>query len=155
MKRHSTFGIRHSALTREDALQARPIQVPPVASEEEGAKLRVTVQYRRPGWQRFLGADNYCRRTYRLDTYGREVYDACDGDASVKEIIRGFARSHKLSKPEAEKAVTTFMKTLMSRGLIAMTNAECGTNGNAECRMRNDEWMTMPSAELRMPNERE
>jgi len=111
---------RRTAITREDALQACPIQVPPVSSEVEGAKLRVTVQYQRPGWQRLLGAGTYCRRTYRLDTYGREVYDACDGNASVKVIIRRFAKSHRLSKPEAEKAVTTFMKTLMSRGLVAV-----------------------------------
>jgi hypothetical protein len=120
MTRHSTVGIRHSALTRDDALLARPIQVPTVCTEEEGAKLCVTVQYRRPGWQRFLGADTYCRRTYRLDTYGREVYSACDGEASVRDIIRRFAKRHGLSRPEAEKAVTTFIKTLMSRGMIAV-----------------------------------
>lgn len=111
---------KQSTLTRSEALGARPVQVPPLSTEEKDAKLYVTVRYQRPRWQRLMGADTYCRRTYGLDAYGREVYAACDGTASVRKIIRRFAKTHRLSKPEAEKAVTTFIKTLMGRGLIGV-----------------------------------
>jgi hypothetical protein len=130
--KQSTIRNPQSAIRRDDALLARPVQVPPVSTEEKNARLYVTVQYKRPGWQRFLGADTYCQRTYGLDAYGREVYSACNGKSSVKEIIRRFAKAHRLSRPEAEKAVTTFMRTLMSRGLIGMAMK------NGVCRMPND-----------------
>lgn len=112
--------MRRPSITRDDALEARPLQVPPVATKEKGPKLYVTVEYQRPLWQRLLGSGERCRREYGLDAYGREVYDACDGRTSVKKIVRRFAKHHRISSGEAEKAVTTFLKTLMSRGLVAM-----------------------------------
>lgn len=120
----SAVGSRQSTLSRSDALRARPLQVPPVNTEEKGAKLYVTVKYRRPRWQRVLGAETCCNRTYGLDNYGREVYEACDGSISVQGIIARFAKHHGLSRAEAEKAVTAFMKTLMSRGIIGMAMEE-------------------------------
>ena len=80
----------------------------------------------RPAWQRMLGADQHCNRSYGLDAYGRDVYGDCNGKAGVRAIIKRFAKRHAVSKPEAEKAVTLFIKTMMSRGLIAMEleNAE-------------------------------
>ena len=111
---------RKPKILRETALSSVPVQVPPVKTEEKEGKLYVTATYQRPAWQRMLGADNDCNRTYGLDQYGREVYDSCNDKATVNQIIRRFAKRHKLSRTEAEKAVTTFMKTLMSRGLIGM-----------------------------------
>jgi len=55
-----------------------------------------------------------------LDALGREVYDTADGSRTVKTIARDFAASHKISVAEAELAVTTFLRTLMRKGLIAM-----------------------------------
>jgi hypothetical protein len=113
-------------LSREAALNATPVRTASVSREERGEKLYVSLAYDRPRWQRLLGADARCRRTYGLDAYGREVYEACDGKTSVDRIVRRFARNHKLSRAEAETAVTTFMRVLMSRGLVVirMRNAE-------------------------------
>ena len=105
---------------RNGALKARPHQLPPVKSEEKDDKLYVTVRFKRPGWQRILGADEMCERTFGLDPYGRRVYDSCNGKRTVNSIVRKFAEDIKVSVPEAEMVVTKFMRTLMSKGLVAM-----------------------------------
>jgi hypothetical protein len=112
---------RHIA--RGVALKARAHQVPAVRREEKDGKLYVTVQFLRPWWQRALGAHDHCERTFGLDTYGRRVYECCNGKRTVDHIVRRFARETHISVPEAETAVTTFMKTLIAKGLVAMVVA--------------------------------
>lgn len=96
------------------------MQLPPVRREEKNGKLYVTVRFKRPGWQRILGAVETCERTFGLDAYGRRVYEGCDGKRTVEEIVGSFATATHISLPEAEMAVTRFMKTLMSKGLVAV-----------------------------------
>jgi len=105
---------------REAALKGRPHRSPPVRKEEKEGKLYVTVKFERPRWQRILGADSTCERTFGLDDYGRRVYESCDGKRTVKSIIKHFAATTRVSLPEAEMAVTKFMRTLLSKGLVAM-----------------------------------
>ena len=107
-------------LDRSEALDAVPVQAPVVRTERKGEKMYVTIRFERPGWQRLLGADNHCERTYGLDPYGYEVYSLCDGMRSVRDGIESFAKEHHVSLPEAELAVTTFLQTLMKKGLIGM-----------------------------------
>lgn len=109
-----------AALDRERALNARPQPAPVVRTERTADKLRVTVELARPRWQQWLGAQRLCQRTFSLDAYGQEVYAACDGQCTVRSIIRDFAAHHHLAPPEAEMAVTTFLKTLMAKGLVVM-----------------------------------
>ncbi|MFU8780971.1 MAG: PqqD family protein [Kiritimatiellia bacterium] len=105
---------------RNAALKGRPLCTPPVRTEEKDGKLYVTVRFIRPRWQRILGSDETCERSFGLDTYGRTVYESCDGKRSVKKIIERFAAKVHVSIPEAEMAVTKFMKTLLTKGLIIM-----------------------------------
>ncbi|MDX1682254.1 MAG: PqqD family protein [Phycisphaeraceae bacterium] len=105
---------------REAALSGVPHVNPPVRTEEKEEKLYVTVLYERPTWQCVLGADATAERTFGLDEYGRLVYEFCNGERSVKTIIRMFSRETNVSRPEAERSVTEFMRTLMSKGLIGM-----------------------------------
>jgi hypothetical protein len=109
-----------TSLSREAALSGHPVRLPVTGKELKSGKLYLTVQYERPGWQRMLGAERTCSRTFALDPYGRSVYECCDGRTSVSEIIESFARQHKISAPEAELSVTTFMKTLVGKGLIGI-----------------------------------
>jgi hypothetical protein len=69
-------------------------------------------------WQKWFGAPSEYDRRYVLDALGREVLEACDAQASVREIVDRFARGHNVSVPEAEIAVTAYLKTLMAKGLI-------------------------------------
>lgn len=109
-----------SPAARTAALHGRPFQTPPVHKEEKDEKLLVTVRFLRPRWQGWLGADKTAERTFALDVYGRYVYESCNGKRTVQAIIKRFARDQNLSIPEAEIAVTKFMQTLMSKGLVVM-----------------------------------
>jgi len=116
----SFFGTKAPMLDRETAMAGFPRKLPVKKLEEKSGKLYVTIEFRRPRWQQFLGADEVCERTFGLDRYGREVFDACNGRNNVNDIVKSFARSHKVSVAEAEVAVSTFLKTLMSRGMIGI-----------------------------------
>lgn len=108
-------------LDRAKALEARPVRLP-IEGEKElpGGKVQITVRLTRPRWQRWLGSDHQIVKTFELDPYGREVYSLCDGKNRTREIIVKFAEKYKISVAEAELSVTTFFKTLISKGLIAM-----------------------------------
>jgi len=111
---------RRLNIDRRAALQACPARAPAVRKEKKDGKLYVTVEFERPSWQRMLGAERLCKRTFGLDAYGREVYAYCNGKRPVEQIVRRFARSHNLSLAEAETAVTTFLKTLTAKGLVGI-----------------------------------
>lgn len=114
------FGTKAPMLDRDTALGGFPVQLPAKRVEEKGKKLHVTIEFRRPRWQQVLGAEEFCERTFALDPYGREVYEACNRTTSVNQIVERFARKHKITIAEAEVSVATFLKTLMARGMIGM-----------------------------------
>jgi hypothetical protein len=101
-------------------MAGRPKRLPFLRQEEIGGKLRVTVRLQRAGWLRWLAGSGEVERTFALDALGREVYDAADGSRTAQVIVREFATRHKVSVAEAELAVTTFLRTLMRKGLVAM-----------------------------------
>ncbi len=105
---------------RQAALDARPHAAPPVRTERRDGKLYVTVKFRRPSWQRWLGADALCERTFGLDAHGQDVYQWCDGTRTVQDVVRRFAGKNRISLPEAELNVTRFLRTLLTKGLIVM-----------------------------------
>lgn len=111
---------KQPTISRETALSIAPVQRPAVKVESRNGKRYVTVEFERPRWQRFLGSDRLCRRTFGLDAYGQKVYDNCDGRTPVKQIVRRFAEKHKISVAEAEVSVTLFLKTLISKGLVGI-----------------------------------
>jgi hypothetical protein len=113
-------GGRPAGLDRERAMAGRPCRLPVVTSERVGPKLHLTVDLERPRWQRFIGADARCRRTFSLDAHGQEVYGWCTGEATVAEMVDRFAGGHRVSPAEAELAVTRFLRTLMEKGLLGV-----------------------------------
>jgi hypothetical protein len=107
------------------SMGARPAQAPRVrATQREDGGLLVTVLLQRPRWQRMLGGQGTMERSFGLDAVGRQVYDWCDGRASVADLIRRFARERQVHPAEAEAAVTTFLRTLVTKGLIVMEIAK-------------------------------
>jgi hypothetical protein len=115
------FSRRRKRLPRRSVLGGRPVPLPAIRREDlNDGRVGITVAVPSPGWIRWLGGPASFERTYRLDSLGREVYEACDGQNDVKTMIRRFAEKHQVSQAEAEVAVTTFLKTLMTKGLVAM-----------------------------------
>ena len=55
----------------------------------------------------------------QLDSLGTSVWDLMDGRRSVRQVIQQFSHAFKLHPKEAELSVTSFMRELGKRGLIA------------------------------------
>jgi len=88
--------------------------------ETEDGGASITVRIKPPRWVTFFTARDEVERTFALDRLGYEVYQACDGKSDVRTIVRRFAKAHKLSIAEAEASVTMFLKTVVSKGLVAV-----------------------------------
>ena len=107
-------------VSRSAAMAACPSPLPVKHRHEDGDGLRLEVEFSRPKWQQRLGAPSTCVRSFVLDRLGCEVYHYCNGETPVRDIIERFAGRHKVSIAEAEYSITTYLKTLISKGLIDM-----------------------------------
>lgn len=117
MAKRENTGADNSS--RKRALAARPIPTRAVAWKElEDGGVRLTVLFESSRWQRFMGAPKEYERNYDLDALGREVYELCNGRNRVRDIIKHFIEVHHLTPPEAERAVTMYLKTLVGKGVV-------------------------------------
>lgn len=119
------FRSRHpsrSALTREQAYEARPIAVEPSNRESlQTGGLRVVIPARPRGYQKWLlRIPDTATRTIELDPAGVDVYDMCDGQTSVHQIAQRFAKKHQIDPHEADMAVVTFIRMMTRKGLVAI-----------------------------------
>ena len=113
--------MARKGLDREQALAAKPEKMPVIKSEEsEDGGLKLTVELTSRPLLGFIGGGYPVRRTFVLDVLGREVYEACDGKSDVRHIVRKFAERHKITLAEAEMSVTMFLKTLLSKNVVAI-----------------------------------
>ena len=116
---------RKPELSREAALNARPVRGRVVQREEKrNGEVRLVMEFDRAAWIKRLDGRRKVRRTFMLDTLGREVYEACDGKPTVQDIVETFAERHGVGLAEAEYSVTTYLKTLIGKGLISMEVAD-------------------------------
>lgn len=120
-------------LSRSEAMNARPERTPVLdAAPMDDGGLRVTVD-REPGTiPRLLGDRKPRRRSYELDICGRDVYEACNGEASCAEIAHEFAAKHAIPRAEAERAVARYLRTLLEKGLIVMKVDAAAENASME-----------------------
>ena len=116
-----------TGITRAEALEYTPVkndQIEETRSDSGEILLVYTVAIR--PWfaglvKRFGGtSDGRFQKKLQLDLLGSEVWDLLDGQRSVREVIRQFARRHQLHSREAEVAVTRFLRDLGKRGLVGL-----------------------------------
>lgn len=119
--------VAHPKHTRRDALDCIPeknSQIEEKADSEGDLLLSYQVQVK-PWFQGVFkkitkSKNTLVTRKLQLDTLGTSVWQMIDGRKSVKQIIREFQELHKLNSREAEISVTSFLKELGKRGLLAM-----------------------------------
>ena len=81
----------------------------------------LTEAERDTGWRRWLlRVPETIQRDFELDSLGVEVMDMCDGQKTVRYIVERFAKRNGLNEHEARQAVTTFLRTLIRKGLVQM-----------------------------------
>ena len=55
-----------------------------------------------------------------LDEVGSFVWDLCDGQMAVREMVACLADKYKLNGKESEAALTAFLRSLAGRNLVAI-----------------------------------
>ena len=113
--------------SRQRALDSIPLKNPEVREEtqESGNVLLSCPVGMRPFFSKavsLFGGDGSKTRLRRiqLDELGSDVWRRLDGQRSVAQIIRQFAKRHQVHQKEAEVAVTQFVRDLGRRGLIGI-----------------------------------
>lgn len=66
------------------------------------------------------GPDKPPEAKVELDEIGTFVWDMCDGQTTVREMIAKLAEKYKLGRKEASASLTTFLHSLAQRNLVAV-----------------------------------
>lgn len=112
-------------LTREESLNAVAVANRAVQTRErDGGAITLVVPFHASPMvekiSRWLGTTSGGERTIELDAVGSFVWRLCDGQTPVREMIQRLAERYKMNRKEAEVALTTFLRTLASKGLVAI-----------------------------------
>lgn len=115
----------------DELLSAVPVHNSSVTQTDgPDGKLLVEVPLKRPGWlippiSWVLPFSSH--RRVELDAIGASVFNACNGEQTVEEIIEAFAEAHALDFREAQLPVTQFLRQMTQRGLIALAGFDTET----------------------------
>lgn len=113
---------RSPKFTRTEALEAKPLATTILAREElpDGGQ-RLTVPLQATRMQRWiLRVPATATKQFELDPLGVAVLGYCDGSKSVSYIARKLAKEHQMDPAQAERAVVTFLQTMLRKGLVVM-----------------------------------
>jgi hypothetical protein len=114
------------ALTRDESLDAvvAPLSGVEPREDEKGLVTLVVPFQASPMVRKISGwlgaAPGAGERKIELDEVGSFVWRMFDGKTPVREMIRRLAEKHKLNRKDAEVSLTTFVRTLASRKLVAV-----------------------------------
>lgn len=113
---------RQVQFTREDAFDARPLAAKIFECHElPDGGARIVIGCKATRMQRFLlRLPEIVKREFELDAYGMEILGMCDGQKSVRHLVKKFARTHNLNPQEAQQAIVTFLQSMIRKGLVVM-----------------------------------
>ena len=114
---------RPPRISREQALGARPVRNPGLEpSRAENGEVSLKIPRRKVWWvnwfAKFGSFPEY--RLLILDTVGSRIWELCDGEHCVGDLVDTLAREHQLSRKEAEISMMTYLGRLAERGVIAL-----------------------------------
>jgi len=122
------------ALPRGRMLALRPrrsaqIAWEPLAGDEAGARL--TVPRRDDGVRRLLARwlNVPTTRTIELDEINAQIWERCDGQHSVEQLVSYTCLTYKMNRRQGEVGVVTAMRMLAQRGLIELPPPTSGAAG--------------------------
>jgi hypothetical protein len=119
----------HDPISTGQSLDAVPTCNRAVRVERRGDTLILWVPTQRRWWMSGpLGWFLPFRREkgIELDALGQQVWQACDGERRIEQIIEDFAAEHRVRFHEARLSVMQFLRALMQRNLIALVVPETG-----------------------------
>jgi hypothetical protein len=112
---------RRPRLTPEQVLGSRPVRNKQLKTEElEDGGIRIYALRREAWWVKLLSVVFPLARERRieLDSVGRQVWELCDGEHTLREMAEEFRKRHKLTRMEAEWSLRNYLKDLGRRGLV-------------------------------------
>lgn len=123
------FLRRKAPPPRESLLSAIPVRNKLVhATTLENGKMKLTAPLAKTFVKKFFGS-KVQEKAFELDELGAEVWHSCNGHSDVETIIKSFARHHQVNIREAEVAVSSFLKTLIQRNLVALVGTRDAASG--------------------------
>lgn len=109
-------------LTRDQAMAAWPIRNPALKwrSNDEG-QVAVDLPRRKDWIGGMLGFLFMVPETKPvvLDEVGSFVWNLCDGERTVNDLVTALCQEYKLNRREAEASLTQFLQMLGKRGMVA------------------------------------
>lgn len=109
------LGFRqHRPIDREDQLAARPVRSG--AAITDGSVVKIPIDRFGP-FKMPRGAT----RKFELDAIGLIVWESCDGNTTLRQIIQRVAQDRNVKPADAESATLKFMQMLASRKLIELS----------------------------------
>jgi hypothetical protein len=134
-----------SPIARSDFLHIRPIRNPAAKIEkDESGKITLILQFEKPKEEKTESKEEkkepkkekisrrqrrtrilptssppVKQRKFHLDTIGSIVWEMCDGEKSVKELVQQLHETYKMLPSEAEISLNSYFNELANRGLIA------------------------------------
>jgi len=104
-------------------LGAQPVRNPAItwAVQDSGRVLLMVPMAVKP-WMRIvkLLMTTPDHRMVELDEVGSDVWQWCDGEATVRDLVKRLAREHQLNAREAEVSLTQFLQTLAKRRFLGL-----------------------------------
>ncbi|MBS7628053.1 PqqD family protein [Candidatus Bathyarchaeota archaeon] len=73
-----------------------------------------------------------------LDKIGSFVWELCDGNNTIDDIITKLSEAHKLTRREAEIPLRAYLQTLAKRGFIGVLPKEALAKYQAEAKSKED-----------------
>lgn len=128
------MGAERSGPAKGEVLDLVPLQNTSVRAEARGNAVVLWVPLNKRWWMR--GPLSWLlpfrrEKGVELDALGREVWNVCDGERTLEQIVEEFAQRHKLGFHEARLSVQSFVALLLERNLIVLTQTT-GAVGGAE-----------------------
>ena len=113
--------LRKPKLSRDQALEARPIRNPALKwTELDSGEVRIVLPRRKDAAGKLLSVLFYIpkSRPVNLDVVGSRVWSLCDGEHTVEDMVEALTEEHKLHRREAEVSLTEFLKMLGKRNMV-------------------------------------
>ncbi|UCH34889.1 MAG: PqqD family protein [Armatimonadota bacterium] len=132
------LGRRQPKLSKERALASYPMRNQAVEWSSSGEET-VIVMRRREDWVGRLLSLFFVvpkERKLQLDRVGSYVWQGCDGQHTVAELIERLAAKYKLNRKEAEVSLTAFLRQLGKRKLIAIAVPQQDARAAKERKLR-------------------
>lgn len=102
---------RQRPKNREEQLALKPVRAP--AAMLDGMQIKIPI---RGNW--LFRPPKDARRKFELDEMGLFVWNRCDGQTSIEQVLTALAERYSISSRDAEVSTLKFLQMLARRGLI-------------------------------------